>query len=286
MIRTYFEEPDTLKFYYKVSSEPNYDYLQFNLNDTEILKKSGETAWEKQAIAVPAGFNKMEWIYKKDNSVSQGADGAWIDLIDFSGIAVVKYIQKDLEVAKIVSPVQKEIYGQEPVSVKVLNVGRDTLNGFNLAYSVNGRMPVIQYFKTKLIPYQDSVIVTFDRRADMDLSGNYDILVFGHENDDDYLSNDTLLIRIENTEIEESVRTFPNPFTDRLNIIINSKVSRNVSISLTNVSGKKVLNENMELIEGENEISVNTNGLSPALYILNINGTGFTKAYPLIKLKQ
>jgi hypothetical protein len=286
MIRTYFEEPDTLKFYYKVSSEPNYDYLQFNLNDTEILKKSGETAWDKQAIAVPAGFNKMEWIYKKDNSVSQGADGAWIDLIDFSGIAVVKYIQKDLEVAKIVSPVQKEIYGQEPVSVKILNVGRDTLNGFNLAYSVNGRMPVIQYFKTKMIPYEDSVTVTFDRRADMDLSGNYDILVFGHENDDDYLSNDTLLIKIENTEIEESVRTFPNPFTDRLNIIINSKVNRNVSISLTNVSGKKVFTENMELIEGENEISLNTNRLSPALYILNINGAGFTKAFPLIKLKQ
>jgi hypothetical protein len=98
--------------------------------------------------------------------------------------------------------------------------------------------------------------------------------------------NDTLLIRIENTEIEESVNMFPNPFADRLNIIINSKVSRNVSISLTNVSGKKVFTENMELIEGENEMSVNTNGLSPALYILNINGAGFTKAYPLIKLKR
>jgi hypothetical protein len=286
MIRTYYPEPDSLRFYYKVSSEPNYDYLQFNLNDTEILKKSGETAWDKQAIAVPAGLNKMEWIYKKDNSVSQGADGAWIDLIDFSGSAVVKYIQKDLEVAKIVSPVQKEIYGQEPVSVKILNVGMDTLYGFSLAYSVNGRMPVIQYFKTQLNPSQDSVTVTFDRRADMDLSGNYDILVFGHENDDDYLLNDTLLIRIENTEIEESVNMFPNPFADRLNIIINSKVSRNVSISLTNVSGKKVFTENMELIEGENEMSVNTNGLSPALYILNINGAGFTKAYPLIKLKR
>jgi hypothetical protein len=286
MIRTYFPEPDTLKFYYKVSSEPNYDYLQFNLNDDEILKKSGETAWEKQAIAVPAGFNKMEWIYRKDNSVSQGADGAWIDLIDFSSSAVVKYIQKDLEVAKIVAPEQKEVYGQEPVSVKVLNVGRDTLNGFNLAYSINGRMPVIQSFTNKLIPYQDSVTVTFDRRADMDLSGTYDILVFGHENDDDYLLNDTLMIRVENTEIEESVNIFPNPFADRLNIIINSKVNRDVSISLTNVSGKKVYTENTELVEGENEISVNTDQLSPALYILNISGSGFSKAYPLIKLKQ
>jgi hypothetical protein len=127
--------------------------------------------------------------------------------------------------------------------------------------------------------------VTFDKRADLDLSGTYDILVFGHENEDDYLLNDTLMISIENTEIEESVNIFPNPFTDRLNIIINSKVYRDVSISLTNVSGKKVYTENTELVEGENEISVNTDHLSPALYILNISGAGLSKAYPLIKLK-
>jgi hypothetical protein len=285
MIRTYFPEPDTIKFYYKVSSEPNYDYLQFNINDNEILKKSGEIPWNKQAIPVPAGFNKMEWIYKKDNSVSQGADGAWIDMIDFSESAIIKYIQKDLEVAKIVTPEQKDVYGKEPVTVKVLNVGRDTLNGFNLAYSINGKMPVVQNFENKLIPYQDSVTVTFDKRADLDLSGTYDILVFGHENEDDYLLNDTLMISIENTEIEESVNIFPNPFTDRLNIIINSKVYRDVSISLTNVSGKKVYTENTELVEGENEISVNTDHLSPALYILNISGAGLSRAYPLIKLK-
>ena len=93
-MRTYFPEADTVKFYFKVSSEPNYDYLQFNLNDKEVLKYSGETSWEKFKIAVPAGFNRMEWIYKKDNSVSQGADGAWIDLIDFSGSTACKLYTK------------------------------------------------------------------------------------------------------------------------------------------------------------------------------------------------
>ncbi len=286
MIRTYFPEPDSLRFFYRVSSEPNYDYLLFNLNGTEIIRKSGETDWEKHSVAVPAGLNKMEWIFRKDNSVSQGADGAWIDLIDFAGTAVVKYIQKDLEVARIVSPVQKEYYGQEPVSAKVLNVGKDTLDGFNLAYSINGMMPVSQHFKSKLIPYQDSVTITFDRRADMDLSGIYDILVFGYENIDDYLLNDTLMVQVENTEIEESVNIFPNPFTDKLNIIINSKINRSVRISMTNLSGKVVFTENVELAEGENDIFINTHQLSPALYILNINGANYTKAYSLIKLKQ
>jgi hypothetical protein len=286
IMRTYFPEADTLKFYSKVSSEPNYDYFLFKLNDTEIMRKSGETNWEIKKVAIPAGLNSMEWSYKKDNSVSQGADGAWIDLIDFSGSVRVNYIQKDIEVARIITPVQKEVYGQEVVSVKVLNVGRDTLNGFNLAYSINEKFPVAQHFKTVLIPFKDSVTVDFDRRADMDMSGIYSISVFGYDNNDDYLLNDTLMISVENTEIEESVNMFPNPFTDQLNIIINSKSDRTLRISLTNVAGKQVFATDRELTEGENQIFINTYQLSPALYILNIQGTSFSKAYPLIKLKQ
>ena len=286
IMRTFFPEADTLKFYSKVSSEPNYDYFFFKLNDKEIMRKSGETNWEIKKVAVPAGLNIMEWSYKKDNSVSQGADGAWIDLIDFSGSVMVNYIQKDIEVARIVTPVQKEVYGQEVVSVKVLNVGRDTLNGFNLAYSINGRFPVVQHFKTVLMPYQDSVTVDFDRRADMDLSGIYNISVFGYDNDDDYLLNDTLMISVENTEIEESVTIFPNPFMDQLNIIINSKASRTIRLTLSNSLGKQVYMTDKELTEGENQIFINTYQLSPGLYILNIHGASFSKAYPLIKLKK
>jgi hypothetical protein len=286
IIRTYFPQADTLKFYSKVSSEPNYDYFFFKLNDTEIMRKSGETNWDIRKVAVPAGLNTMEWSYKKDNSVSQGADCAWIDMIDFSGSVRVNYIQKDIEVARIITPVQKEVYGQEVVSAKVLNFGRDTLNGFNLAYSINDRFPVVQHFKSVLLPYHDSLTVNFDKRADMDLSGIYNISVFGYENDDDYLLNDTLKISVENTEIEESVTLFPNPFSDQLNIIINSKADRTIRLTLTNTAGKQVFATDKELTEGENQILINTYQLSPALYILNIYGASLSKAYPLVKLKK
>jgi hypothetical protein len=93
------------------------------------------------------------------------------------------------------------------------------------------------------------------------------------------------MIRVENTEIEESVTIFPNPFTEQLNISINSKASRNIRISLTNVSGKQVYAADHELLEGENQITINTVHLSPALYILNINGAEFLKAYSVIKLR-
>ncbi|MDP4223675.1 MAG: C25 family cysteine peptidase [Bacteroidota bacterium] len=285
MIRTFYPKDDSVKFWYRVSSEPNYDYFTFKLNNFEKVRKSGETGWAQLAFKVPAGLNVMQWTYKKDNSVSQGGDGAWIDLIDFSATAKVQYIQRDLEVARIITPVQKDVYGQEPVTVSILNLGRDTLDGFNLAYSVNGHIPVIQHFKTKLPPYSDSLRLTFEKRADMDMSGVYKISVFGFDNDDDYLLNDTLSISVENTEIEESVTIYPNPFDDQLSMTINSRSNIKVQVSLANLSGQRVFSREEILSEGENQITLNTQNLSPSMYILNIYGSSFSRSFPVVKLK-
>jgi hypothetical protein len=94
------------------------------------------------------------------------------------------------------------------------------------------------------------------------------------------------MISVENTEIEESVTIFPNPFMDQLNIIINSKADKTIRLSLSNSLGKQVYMTDKELTEGENQIFINTYQLSPALYILNIHGANISKAYPLIKLKK
>lgn len=286
LMRTYFGEADTVKFYTRVSSELNYDYFYFSVNGNEIIRRSGETSWERIAVPVEAGINVLEWTFKKDNSVSQGGDGAWIDLIDFSRASLVDYISRDLEVARIVSPLQKDVYGQEIVSVKVLNPGRDTLNGFFLAYTVNDRQPVIQQFKQKILPFQDSVTVEFERRADLDMSGTYEIKVYGFGNEDDYLLNDTLKISVVNTEVSESATLFPNPFTDRINVFINSKTNRAVRVTVTNIAGRQVISLREPLTAGENQISINTSQLSPGVYIVNITGPNAPRAYSLIKIKR
>jgi hypothetical protein len=53
MIKTYYSSADSIKFYYKVSSEVGYDYFSFRLNGTEVFKKAGEIAWTKRSVAVP-----------------------------------------------------------------------------------------------------------------------------------------------------------------------------------------------------------------------------------------
>lgn len=288
MMRTIFTSPDSVRFIYKVSSEVNYDYFSFRLNGIEIFKESGETGWKKKVISVPEGANDMEWIYKKDNNSSGGDDAAWIDQVDFSVSGSLKYIERDLKVARIASPNQKENIGKEIVSVKVMNIGHDTINGFYLAYMNNSRIPVRQFFTNKVYPYQDSITVTFNTPADMSRYGPYNLIVYSYGNSDDYLRNDTLGIMLENTETDEPLLVFPNPFQDYFTIIINTPADDIVQINLVSLKGIKLYNTERTLITGENVINVNSDiaHLPPGLYYLNITGQTIKRRISVLKLRQ
>ena len=257
IIRTLYKSDDSVKFYYKVSSEPNYDNFTFKLNDAEMLKASGEISWTRAAFKVPEGINRMEWTYRKDQSVSNGYDAAWIDLIDFAESGFISYIQNDLEVARIVSPIEKNRYGQEIVTVRVLNLGRDTIKEFNLAYLVNSGSPVTQKFDKTILPLGDSVTVSFSTRTNLSRYGKYDILTYSFNNPDDYLYNDSLSVRIENSHMSDSSGVYPNPFTDKFNVYIRAGTSDRIIISLISITGETEYEFEREIIPGSNNIELN-----------------------------
>jgi hypothetical protein len=287
IIRTIYSKDDSLSFYYRVSSEQNYDFLSFKLNDVEIFKKSGEIPWTKTAVAVKAGLNKMEWIYRKDNSLSDGSDCAWIDMIDFTQSSSLRYIQRDLQVARVIVPVNNEQYGLENISVKVLNVGKDTLNGFNLAYEINDHtQPVIQFFDNKVIPYGDSVTVSFNKQADLSKYGYYKIVTYGVDNNDDYPFNDTLTANIENTKIAETLSVFPNPFSDKLTITLNTQTADKIHISISNLSGVKLYDIEKDILSGNNSITLSDLRLIPSTYYLNVHGTTINNTISVIKINK
>lgn len=74
---------DTISFYYKVSSENNYDHLRFYIDNSEVGKWSGSVNWTKASFPVSAGVHTFRWEYKKDYLVSNGQDCAWIDDVVF-----------------------------------------------------------------------------------------------------------------------------------------------------------------------------------------------------------
>ena len=77
--------PGRLSFWWRVSSEPNFDFLQFYINgDLEANSLSGEIDWQQQTFNVPAGTNTLRWRYVKDQNVSDGADAGWLDQVTYS----------------------------------------------------------------------------------------------------------------------------------------------------------------------------------------------------------
>jgi hypothetical protein len=77
--------PGRLSFWWRVSSEPNFDFLQFYINgDLQPNSLSGEIDWQQQIFNVPAGTNTLRWRYVKDQNVSDGADAGWLDEVTYT----------------------------------------------------------------------------------------------------------------------------------------------------------------------------------------------------------
>lgn len=72
---------DSISFFVKVSSEDDYDFLKFYIDNDLIAQWSGEINWHKVGFPVNAGQQVFRWVYQKDSYDVAGEDAAWIDYI-------------------------------------------------------------------------------------------------------------------------------------------------------------------------------------------------------------
>lgn len=71
--------PGTLTFWWRVSCEEDYDYLDFNLNGNTIDWLTGESGWRHVSRHLDAGEHQLEWVYWKDEADAGGEDAGWLD---------------------------------------------------------------------------------------------------------------------------------------------------------------------------------------------------------------
>lgn len=80
--------PGILSFWWKVSSEANYDWLEFYLNDEmEIDRISGEVDWVQETLHIPIGPHTARWRYFKEDADSLGYDTAWVDQVTYLALS-------------------------------------------------------------------------------------------------------------------------------------------------------------------------------------------------------
>lgn len=75
--------PTTVKFRWKVSCEADSDFLAFQIDGVDQATISGETAWAEATHAVAAGAHTLRWVYRKNATLSDGLDSAWVDTVIF-----------------------------------------------------------------------------------------------------------------------------------------------------------------------------------------------------------
>ena len=78
-----------VSFFRKVSSENNYDYLRFYIDDVLQDSWSGTVDWSEVSYDVTAGIHTFRWTYYKDGSASTDEDCAWVDYIVFPASTVI-----------------------------------------------------------------------------------------------------------------------------------------------------------------------------------------------------
>jgi alpha-tubulin suppressor-like RCC1 family protein len=76
--------PGTLSFWWKVSSEPNNDYLNYSLDGTEQSRISGAVDWQQKTLYLGPGSHTLSWSYSKNAAGNSGADSAWLDQVSYT----------------------------------------------------------------------------------------------------------------------------------------------------------------------------------------------------------
>lgn len=76
--------PGLLSYYWKVSSQQGWDFLECKIDGTLRNRISGEVDWEQKTYVIESGSHLIEWIYSKNNAFTDGSDCGWVDRVQWS----------------------------------------------------------------------------------------------------------------------------------------------------------------------------------------------------------
>jgi alpha-tubulin suppressor-like RCC1 family protein len=167
-IQTTVTGAGTISFWWKVSSEVNYDYLRFYIDGVEQAKISGQTDWAQRSFTISGtGTHTLKWTYQKDVTISAGQDAGWLDQVTWTASPTSTRI---IDLPATLSFGTLAVGSTSSKTLTIQNKGNSALTvssiNYPVGYSGNWSSGTIAAGASK------DVIVTFRPTAAQSYSGN------------------------------------------------------------------------------------------------------------------
>ena len=242
--------PGDLTFWYKVSSESNYDKLHFYMDNQEKGTWSGTVAWSEFTQAVTAGQHTFKWSYTKDTSVSSGDDCAWIDNIKFPPTNILTFIDPATNL-------------------------QASVEGMTVTLTWDGSADADSYAITRNGELVSTLAeTTFSETVE---EGNYMYSVFAIHNNQSSRPTTVMVVVnyddvIENQDV--TVNVYPNPANDMFTVTTGAN---NFEYQLINSLGQVVVNGN-----ASGNAYIRVSDMNSGVYFLKVVANGNTNIQKVV----
>ncbi len=249
-----------ISFARRVSSEPNYDFYRFYIDDVQMEEESGNRQWTTVSFPVTAGERTFTFEYEKDYSSSEGSDAVWVDDIVFPPMGTM--VAEDIAHLKVLSH-QLTSNGTHPTVIDPgmpIDVAFQIENGTEMAannviatlVSSNGLITVVQPEQTiSTIAAGETTNVTYAINSEaLQAAANSDEyknlanfeLILSYENGETVypftIDFGGKCLGIESFEAEQiAVTVYPNPANSNLTITADSEIE---TIAIFDMQGREI----------------------------------------------
>lgn len=257
-MKTFFYELETQNNYFELNNLTEVYSMYIDLSDNIYVcgKGSASNLWNGKTIPVVNAFtaNGNDWLLMRDSTHTTDSS-----ILNISGEAykiMANESTGDIYIAGYsVDGVDKGLYVQRFNSVAEVDT--------NFVFKTNSTAPHGFY---KISAGDDIVF-------DMAIQNDGKILLVGESNNDGFytrITDNTL----ETNQYElknNSVKLWPNPVSNTLNLTFENKINHVTQITINDVFGKEVVKLSNPFIDGQSTITIgNINTLSKGIYFVNI----------------
>jgi len=240
-----------ISFYRTISTELNYDYLRFYIDNIQQEQWSGNVSWGEETYPISAGTHTVEWRYVKDQGVTGGTDCVRIDFIIFPELAITSpsiinvnptFVNKELDL----NQTSEEI-------VELSNIGGEVLD-YTITLTESPEWLEIDPANGSLASGEmDEIVLSFDTNG-LEAGQYTSSMLIEDGLGEQTIVPVTLTVTVTGVNgnlpiVTELSGNYPNPFNPITNIKFSLKTDSKVSLIIYNIRGQKVrtlVNDNLQ----------------------------------------